>query len=81
MKLNQIIEMQKENAPIDGSEFNISGFIPSYLELLLGPILVCIVGIVAFVGTRKIVELIIGRRQIDALLHSDGCQWGQIKSR
>jgi len=80
MKLNQIIGMQKENTLSAGREFDISSFIPSYAELLLAPMLICIAGIVAFIGTKKIVELIIGRRQIDALLHSDS-NVGQIKSR
>jgi hypothetical protein len=80
MKLNQIIEMQKENALIDSRKFDISNLIPSYAELLLAPMVICIAGIVAFIGTKKIVELIIGRRQINALLDSD-CNGGQIKSR
>ena len=80
MKLNQIVKMQKENTLIGGVEFSISGFIPSYVELLLSPMLVCIAGIVASIETKKIVEWIIGRRQIEALLHSDGDE-GQIKSR
>jgi hypothetical protein len=79
-ELNQIIGMQKEDALLKGREFELSSFIPYYAELLLAPILICVAGIVAFIGTKKIVELIIGRRQIDALLQSDG-NGGQIKSR
>jgi hypothetical protein len=79
-KLNQVIEKQKENALLYGREFELAQFIPSYAEFLLSPVLIFVAGIIAFFGTKKIVELIIGRKQIEALLHTDR-NGGQIKTQ
>ena len=72
MKLNKVMEKKKENALFDGREVEVGESFHLYLELLLSPMLVCITGVIAFVGTRKIVEWFIGRKQIDALVRADG---------
>jgi hypothetical protein len=63
--------MQKENVEIRSGTFDLSAFIPSFTEIFLGPVLLLMAGLFTFIGTKKVVELIIGQEQIKALLHSD----------
>jgi len=71
-RLRELIEKQKESIEMLGGTFDLSAFIPSFTEIFLGPVLLLMTGFFAFLGTKKIVELIIGKEQIKALLHSDG---------
>ncbi|MDQ8196415.1 hypothetical protein QEH59_18445 [Coraliomargarita sp. SDUM461004] len=79
-RLRDVIEKQKESIEMLGGTFDLGAFIPSFTEIFLGPVLLLMAGLFAFIGTKKIVELVIGQEQIKALLHSDR-KGAQIQSR
>jgi hypothetical protein len=79
-RLREAIEKQKESIERLGGTFDLSATIPSFTEIFLSPVLLLMTGLFAFLGTKKIVELIIGQEQIKALLHSDS-KGSQIQSR
>ena len=79
-RLREVIEKQKESIEMLGGTFDLSAFMPSFTEIFLGPVLLLMTGLLAFLGTKKIVELIIGQEQIKGLLHADGRE-SHVKSR
>jgi hypothetical protein len=70
-QLNDIVAEQKGNAYISNITYDFSSFIPSYLDILWSPLVTLAVGLVVFFGAKRIVQLIIGREQIEILLHAD----------
>lgn len=74
------MEKQKETVEMMGGTFNPGGLIPSFAEIFLGPVLLLVIGVLAFLGTKKIVEFIIGKDQIKSLLQADRKE-SQIQSR
>jgi hypothetical protein len=71
MQLNEIVKKQKENAYISNLPYDFSSFIPSYLDILQSPLVTLAFGLVVFFGAKQLVQVIIGRQQVDILLHAD----------
>ena len=79
-KILDLMEKKKTNSMLRDEVFDPSEFTPFFLDIFLSPIIILAGGILAFIATRKIVEFIIGRKEIKALIQADGRE-EQIKAR
>jgi hypothetical protein len=70
-RLRKTIVEQREISAILGGEYEPASLLPSFTEVLLGPLLLIGMGMLAFLGSRTIVTVIIGRQQMIQLLQLD----------
>jgi len=76
----KMLEKNEEESEMMGQVAEFSPFIPRLMDIMLSPLLMLAFGLLVFFATKKIVELIIGRKQIEALLACDRAG-AQIQSR
>ena len=71
-RIFDLMEKKKTDALLRAEDFDASEFTPFFIDIFLSPIIILTGGILAFIATRKIVEIIIGRKEIKALIQADG---------
>ena len=76
-KLKEVQEKQKE---LLGQKFDLFDLFPTFTEMVFEPVIFVIIGISLILLVKRIVRLIIGTEQIDALLKLDRAG-GQNQSR
>jgi len=67
-KLKEIQEKQKE---LMGQEFHLSELFPAFTEMIFEPVVFVVIGFSSYFFVKKIVRVIIGSEQIEALLKLD----------
>ncbi|MGZ0654078.1 hypothetical protein ACWPKO_00895 [Coraliomargarita sp. W4R53] len=71
LAFQQMLARNKEESVISGQVAELSPFMPRLMDIMLSPILLVIFGLIIFLATKIIVQCIIGRQQIEALLACD----------